>query len=128
MAHYAFLQKRSDGTLTVVDVITGKDEDQLLDGMLPEDWYAAERGMRCVRTSYNGKIRKNFAGIGYTYDEARDAFIPPKPYQSWTLDDETCCWVPPVPRPSFEVAYIWNENRQLWETIGADSAQSGATT
>lgn len=75
MAHYAFL----DDNNIVTEVITGKDENELLDGLTPEEWYANFRGQRCIRTSYNGKIRYNFAGIGYTYDPIDDAFIEPIP-------------------------------------------------
>ena len=75
MAHYAFL----DDSNIVTEVIAGVDETELLEGKLPEDWYAEFRGQRCVRTSYNGKIRYNYAGIGYTYDSIDDAFIAPLP-------------------------------------------------
>ena len=75
MAHYAFL----DDNNIVTEVITGKDENELLDGLSPEEWYANYRGQRCIRTSYNGNIRYNFAGIGYTYDPIDDAFIEPMP-------------------------------------------------
>ena len=75
MAHYAFL----DDNNIVTEVITGIDETELIEGKLPEDWYAEFKGQRCVRTSYNGKIRYNYAGIGYTYDPIDDAFIAPAP-------------------------------------------------
>ena len=75
MAHYAFL---NDSNI-VTEVITGKDETELIDGITPEDWYANYRGKKCVRTSYNGNIRYNYARIGYTYDPIDDAFIPPMP-------------------------------------------------
>jgi hypothetical protein len=75
MAHYAFL----DDSNIVTEVIVGKDETELIDGLTPEEWYGSYRGQRCVRTSYNGKIRYNFAGIGYTYDPIDDAFIAPVP-------------------------------------------------
>lgn len=73
MAHYAFLDKDN----IVTEVITGKDENELLDGLTPEEWYGNFRGQRCVRTSYNGKIRGEFAGIGYFYDEVNDIFVSP---------------------------------------------------
>lgn len=66
-----------------------------------------------IQTSYNGNIRKNYAGIGYSYDATRDAFIPPQPFPSWTLDDETCLWQPPVPHPGDE-GLIWDEAKQEW--------------
>ena len=75
MAHYAFL----DETNIVTEVITGKDETEVLDGLTPEEWYGNFRGQTCKRTSYNGKIRFNYAGIGYTYDPIDDAFIAPMP-------------------------------------------------
>ena len=70
-----------------------------------------------VQTSYNGNFRKNYAGIGYTYDEGRDAFIPPKPYPSWILNEETCLWEPPVPYPTDGEQYTWNEETISWDLI-----------
>ena len=75
MAHYAFLDENN----IVTEVITGKDETELIDGLTPEEWYGNYRGQTCVRTSYNGNIRYNYAGIGYTYDPIDDAFIAPMP-------------------------------------------------
>ena len=112
MAHYALL----DAENTVVEVIVGLDEDRLIDGKTPEIFYSEIKGLRCVRTSYNGNIRKNFAGVGFYYDEARDAFVPPKPYTSWTLDEETCLWNAPVDIPTEGGPYAWNEEAQSWET------------
>ena len=89
MAHYAFL----DDNNIVTEVITGIDETELIEGVDPETWYGQFRGQRCVRTSYNNRIRKNYAGIGFSYDQRRDAFIPPKPEGDWVLDEETCQWV-----------------------------------
>jgi len=94
MAHYAFI---TDGIVT--EVITGKDETELIEGLDPETWYGNYRGQLCKRTSYNGKIRKNYAAKGFTYDETRDAFIPPKPANQIGFDEETCQWiVPPYER------------------------------
>jgi hypothetical protein len=73
MAHYAFL----DDTNIVTEVIVGIDETELIEGKSPEDWYGDFRGQKCIRTSYNGTIRYNYAGIGYTYDPIDDAFIAP---------------------------------------------------
>ena len=87
MAHYAFI---TDGIVT--EVITGKNETETIEGLTPEEWYGNYRGQRCIRTSYNGKIRKNYAGIGYTYDEGRDAFIAPKCHNEATLNEATCRW------------------------------------
>jgi hypothetical protein len=75
MAHYAFIDDNS----IVTEVIVGIDETELIEGKSPEDWYGEFRGQKCVRTSYNGTIRYNYAGIGYTYDPVDDAFIPPMP-------------------------------------------------
>jgi hypothetical protein len=69
------------------------------------------------QTSYNGNIRKNFAGIGYTYDQTRDAFIPPKPYNSWTLNETTCLWEAPVAYPNDDNNYEWNEENQSWDLV-----------
>ena len=69
------------------------------------------------QTSYNGNIRKNYAGIGFTYDEDRDAFIPKKPFNSWTLNETTCLWEPPVARPNDGQRYSWNEENQTWQVI-----------
>ena len=88
MAHYAFLDENN----FVTEVIVGKDETQILDGLDPETWYGNFRGQKCVRTSYNGNIRKNYAGIGFTYDATRDAFIPPKPEGNFILNEKTCQW------------------------------------
>ena len=83
MAHYAFL----DDNNIVTEVIVGKDETELIDGLTPEEWYGNYRGKVCVRTSYNNNIRYNYAGIGYTYDPIADAFIAPQPYPSWILNE-----------------------------------------
>lgn len=91
MAHYAFL----DESNIVTEVIVGKDETELIDGLDPETWYGNFRGQTCKRTSYNGKIRYNYAGIGYVYDSIRDAFIAPKPncgHAELVLTPETLQW------------------------------------
>ncbi len=69
------------------------------------------------QTSYNGNIRKNFAGIGFTYDQTRDAFIPPKPFNSWTLDEDTCLWEAPVAYPDDDNEYTWNESTKQWDEV-----------
>ena len=90
MAHYAFL----DDNNIVTEVITGIDETELIEGLDTETWYGNFRGQVCKRTSYNGNIRKNYAGIGYSYDETRDAFIPPKRncHNEEIFNEETCSW------------------------------------
>ncbi len=70
-----------------------------------------------IQTSYNGNIRKNYAGVGYTYDSQRDAFIPPQPYPSWTLVEETCNWTAPVPRPTDDKMYQWDEATTNWVEV-----------
>jgi hypothetical protein len=127
MAHYAFLDENN----IVVEVIVGIDETELIEGLDTETWYGNFRGKTCKRTSYNtadgvhreNKIpfRKNYAGIGYSYSETLDAFIPPKPYPSWTLDEEKCKWNSPVaypnPDPENPVSYIWNEELLNWQGV-----------
>jgi len=71
------------------------------------------------QTSYNNKIRKNYAGIGYTYDETKDAFIPPKPYNSWTLNESTCNWEAPIAYPTDGKLYSWDESTKNWILIPA---------
>tara|TARA_A200000159_G_C7278253_1_gene320346 strand:+ start:765 stop:1112 length:348 start_codon:yes stop_codon:yes gene_type:complete len=70
-----------------------------------------------VQTSYNGNIRKNYAGIGYKYDQTRDAFIPPKPYASWILNETNCLWEAPVAYPDDDNTYTWNEENQTWDLV-----------
>jgi hypothetical protein len=88
MAHYAFLDENN----IVTEVIVGKDENELLDGLTPEEWYGNFRGQRCIRTSYNHKIRKRYAGIGYSYREDLDAFLYPKCHDEAVLNETTCDW------------------------------------
>jgi hypothetical protein len=89
MAHYAFLNENS----IVTEVIVGKDETELIEGLDPETWYGNYRGQVCKRTSYNGTIRKNYAGIGYSYWNDLDAFVPPKCHEISILDEITCLWL-----------------------------------
>ena len=118
MAHYAFLNENN----IVTEVIVGKNESE--EGIDWEAHYGAFRGQACKRTSYNTcggqhsnggiPLRKNYAGIGYTYDEQRDAFIPPQPYPSWTLNETTCQWSAPTPMPDNGKAHSWNESTTSW--------------
>ena len=112
MAHYAFLN--ADNVVT--EVITGINETELIEGLLPETWYGNFRGQVCKRTSYNNNIRYNYAGIGYAYDAARDAFIAPQPYASWVLDEATCRWGAPVAMPS-EGLWMWDEATVSWVAV-----------
>lgn len=113
MAHYAFLDENN----IVTEVIAGIDETELIEGLHPEIWYGNFKGQVCKRTSYNGNYRKNYAGIGYFYDETRDAFIPPKPFPSWVLIEETCTWVSPIDYPDDGTTYTWNEEGLTWEPL-----------
>jgi hypothetical protein len=108
MAHYAFLDENN----VVTEVITGIDETELIEGKDPETWYGEFRGQPCKRTSYNGNFRKNYAGIGSTYDPDLDAFIPPKPFLSWILNTELALWEPPVSAPEGE--HTWDESTLSW--------------
>ena len=114
MAHFAKILKGK-----VIDVIVAEPEffDMFVDET-PGQW---------LQTSYNTRggvhllggtpLRKNYAGIDYTYDRVRDAFIPPQPFPSWTLDEDTCLWNPPVEKPTEGGPYDWNEQTQTWENL-----------
>ena len=108
MAHYAFLDENN----LVTEVITGIDETELIEGLQPEIWYSNFRGQTCKRTSYNGNIRKNYAGIGYTYYPELDAFVSPRPFESWVLNEATAKWESPVEKP--EGNYYWDEATTSW--------------
>lgn len=124
MAHYAYLDENN----MVTQVIVGKNENE--DGIDWEQYYGAKR------TSYNTRggiyydantnepsndqsksFRKNYAGVGYIYDTVRDAFIPPKPFYSWVLNESSCMWEAPVPHPDDGKLYSWNEETQSWDPI-----------
>ena len=127
MAHYAFLDENN----TVTEVIVGKDENE--DNIDWEVHYGNFRGQTCKQTSYNTQggvhglggtpLRKNYAGIGYTYDSQRDAFIPPKPFASWQLNDASCLWESPTPYPTdvgtaeAPKRYVWNEETLAWTLV-----------
>lgn len=119
MAHFAEL----DGNNVVLGVIV-VDNHNILDENGNESEATGIRyiqsilgtGSKWVQTSYNANFRKNYAGIGYTYDQTRDAFIAPNTFPSWTLDDVTCQWTPPVPYPQDGKYYIWNEKVGYWES------------
>ena len=126
MAHYAFLDENN----IVTEVIVGKDETELLDGLTSEEWYGNYRGQRCIRTSYNTQgnvhalggepLHKNYAGIGYSWDGT--GFAAPQPYPSWTLDKETYLWTAPVAMPTDGKAYSWNEDSKSWDEITLPTA------
>ena len=112
MAYYAFL----DADNVITEVIAGIDETELIEGLLPETWYGNFRGQVCKRTSYHNNIRYNYAGIGYSYDAGRDAFIAPQPFASWLLDESTCRWAAPVPMPAEGGPWHWDEATLSWVT------------
>jgi hypothetical protein len=113
MAHYAFLDENN----IVTEVITGIDETELIEGLDTETWYGNFRNQTCKRTSYNNNYRKNYAGVGHYFDEDRNAFIAPKPFESWILDEETCRWQAPVAHPADGLLYAWDEENQNWVAI-----------
>jgi len=108
MAHYAFLDENN----VVTEVITGIDETELIEGLDTETWYGNFRGQVCKRTSYNSNIRKQYAGIGYSYDPVADVFIAPHPYPSWLLDADHN-WQAPTPKPA-EGMWYWDEATLSW--------------
>ena len=123
MAHYAFI----DDDNIVTQVIVGRDEDDLAEGVTSwEEYYGARHGQRCLRTSYNTRagehveggtpFRGNYAGIGYTYHEDIDGFVPPKPFESWVLNEATFSWDAPVPMPT-EGDWTWDEQAGAWTEV-----------
>jgi hypothetical protein len=119
MAHFARLNETNEVIRVHVlnnDVILdgdGVEQEQLGIDFLTELYGAGNY----KQTSYNNNFRKQYAGVGYTYDETRNAFIPPKPYASWTLNESTCQWNPPTPHPDDGKFYIWNETEQRWDEV-----------
>ena len=123
MAHYAFI----NGNNIVTQVIVGRDEDDLVEGVTSwEQYYGQRMGERCLRTSYNTvgnqhisggtPFRGNYAGVGFRYDEENDVFVAPQPFPSWTLSD-SYLWEAPAPYPTDGEDYVWNENRKEWELV-----------
>ena len=124
MAHYAFLDENN----IVTNVIVGRDEDEVVNGIT--DWeahYSEVSGQVCKRTSYNTfagthkeggtPYRVNYASVGFTYDSILDAFIPPQPFNSWTLNEETCQWESPIPSPTDGKLYEWDEINVTWKEV-----------
>ena len=121
MAHFA--QLNEENLVTQVIVVANQDtadQDGVENEAIGIAFCKELLGGNWKQTSYNGKIRKNYAGIGYKYDEALDAFIAPQPYPSWTLDESTCQWQPPVAMPTEGGPYTWAEERQAWELISEE--------
>jgi hypothetical protein len=106
MAHWAEIDENG----IVLRVTVGNNDDPG-EGY---DWLIDNLGGTWIQTSYNGNFRKNYAGIGYTYDEERDAFIPPKPYESWVLNEDSCLWEAPVAYPEDGADYTWDEEAGAW--------------
>jgi hypothetical protein len=109
MSHFAELDENN----IVLRVLVG-------DNNLPNegyDWFVENLGGTWVQTSYNGTIRRNFAGIGFTYDEELDAFIPPQPFESWTLNTQTAKWMSPSPYPQDGRIYEWDEENLNWKEV-----------
>jgi hypothetical protein len=115
MSHWAEIDKNN----IVRRVVVGDNNDP--NGDEGYQWLIDNLGGTWIKTSYNGSIRKNYAGIGYTYDEELDAFIPPKPYDSWTLNEDTYQWHPPTKHPEDGKIYSWYESEQNWVLRDTDN-------
>jgi hypothetical protein len=113
LAHFAELNENN-----VVTRVLVTDNDAPNEGY---DWLVENLGGTWIKTSYNGNIRKNYAGIGFTYDAERDAFIPPKPFESWLLDEETAQWQAPIPYPTDGLIYQWDETVLDWVALEAEA-------
>jgi hypothetical protein len=115
MAHFAKLDDNNiviDVNVVNNDALDASNEEESGIAFLTE-WSGGYSNWK--QTSYNGTFRKNYCGVGFTYDIERDAFIAPKPYESWTLNEETCQWEAPEPYPDDENVYIWNEDSLSWQ-------------
>jgi hypothetical protein len=117
MAHFAQLENNIVTQVIVVsnqDIVDENGQESEQKGI---DFCSNLIGGTWLQTSYNNKIRKNYAGVGYTYDEGRDAFIAPKPYNSWLLNETTCQWKAPVEMPTDGKMYSWNEATTSWVEV-----------
>jgi len=105
MSHFAKIDENNIVTQVIV-----AEQDFIDSGVVGDsvDW---------IKTSYTSSIRKNYAGIGYTYDADKDAFISPKPFDSWTLDEDSCQWEPPESYPDDDKDYSWDEDSQAWVEV-----------
>jgi hypothetical protein len=118
MAHFAEIGL--DNIVQQVIVVNNLellDENGVEHESIGQEFCRSLLGGTWVQASYNRQFRKNFPGTGYTYDASRDAFIPPKPYQSWVLDEQTCLWIAPVPVPGDDKLYRWDEDSAAWVEI-----------
>jgi hypothetical protein len=111
MSHWAEVNEEN----VVVRVLVGDNNDP--NGDEGYQWLLDNLGGTWIKTSYNGNIRKNYAGVGYTYNEQRDAFVPPKPFESWILNEDTCLWDAPTPYPTDGEMYYWNEDELSWVLV-----------
>jgi len=117
MAHFAQLENNIVTKVIVVsnqDILDENGQESEQKGI---DFCSNLLGGTWIQTSYNGRIRKNYAGIGYTYDKNLDAFIPVKPFNSWLLDESTAQWKAPVDMPTDGKRYLWNEESKSWDAI-----------
>jgi len=117
MAHFAQLENNIVTKVIVVanqDILDENGQESEQKGI---DFCSNLLGGTWKQTSYNGRIRKNYAGVGYTYDEGRDAFIAPKPYASWVLDQDKAQWKAPVDYPTDEGRFTWNEATTSWDEV-----------
>jgi hypothetical protein len=114
MAHFAEIDKNN--IVVRVLVVPDEAEDR------GQDYLANDLGLggTWIQTSYNARIRKNYAGEGFTYDAERDAFIPPKPFDLWILNEETCQWESPIPYPTDGIVYKWSDNDKDWKAVVND--------
>lgn len=117
MAHFAKLDENN----IVLEVIVINNNELLENGIELEskgiEFCQSLFGGNWKQTSYNGNFRKNYAGIGFYYDSVRDAFIEPKPFNSWILNENTCKWESPIPMPNDNNLYAWNEDNQTWDEV-----------
>jgi hypothetical protein len=140
MAHYAYIDENNTVTFVIVGPEEGTEPKDIASW---EEYFSAQGQGQSLRTSYNTQgglhyatdgegnrvpsedqskaLRKNYAGIGYTYDEERDAFIPPKPFESWLLNEDTCLWDAPVPYPTDGERYMWDEESGAWVEVEDDT-------
>lgn len=118
MAHFAEIDE--NGTVLRVIVVSNSDTSDSNGNEIEQigkDFCSRLLGGNWLQTSYNSNFRKNFAGIGFTYDKNKDAFIAAKPHPSWILDESSCTWISPIPYPSDGKKYAWNESTVSWEEI-----------
>ena len=123
MAHFA--QLNEENIVTQVIVVANQDtadKDGVENEAIGIEFCTNLLGGRWVQTSYNANIRKNYAGIGYKYDATLDAFIPPQPFESWTLNEETAQWEAPTPYPDNGKRYSWDEATTSWVEIVEETA------